>query len=498
MRRLTVSLIALCAVTMIATAQPDGGAPVVRVTVTYQEHDPFLPWQKRSPQVRSGFGTVIDGAHVLATESLVRNHTLIEIQLARAGEKITTTLVKADPQVGLALLHVADESLLAALNPISPADDAATDSEVEIIQIDETSGIQRGDGQLVKALVDALPNAPYSALQYDVLTDLNVDGSGAPVLSDGRLAGIILSYSRASRTGKMLPALYIARFINDARDGDYDGFASAGFSWKPLVDPTKRAYLGVSAESGGVQVLNCLPGSGAGEVLKPNDVILSWDGHAVDKLGYYADDDYERLRFPHLIKGRRKPGDVVTVGIVRDKAPLEVQVPLTYRNEDGDLIPENVVGAPFPYLIDGGLVIRELTGRMLHAYGSQWQARTEPRLAHLYLTRQYAPEQPGDRVVLLSAVLPDPINIGYQHLRDQIIEEVNGKPVRNIGDVFRIVNAEGSIHSISLRAVEVDIVLDQEELPTANQRIAQQYRLPSLRRAAIEHPISNKEHPTPK
>ena len=482
MKRLILSLGALLTVALPAMAQPEKTAAVVRVTVTYQEYDPFLPWQKRSPEVRSGFGTVIDDTHVLTTESLVRNHTLIEIQLAHAGENITTALVKADPQVGLALLHVADVSVLAAVEHMTPAASAPADSSVEIVQIDETSGIQRGDGQLVKALVDDLPSTPYSALQYDVLTDLNVDGAGAPVLYDGHLVGIILSYSRASRTGKMLPAVYIARFIDDARDGDYDGFASAGFSWKPLVDPTKRAYLGVAAEAGGVQVLSCLPGSGAGEVLKPNDVILTWDGHAVDQLGYYVDEDYERLIFPHLIKGRRKPGETVPVTVVRDGVPQEVQVPLTCRSEESDLVPENVVGAPRAYLVDGGLVIHELTGQMLHAYGGQWQTRVDPRLAHLYLTQQYAPEQPGDRVLLLSVVLPDPINIGYQHFRDQIIEKVNGEPVRNIRDVFRIVNAEGSIRSLSLRSMHIDIVLDQDELPAANQRIARQYRLPALRR----------------
>ncbi len=483
MIRLHLSLLILLTTATLAAAQSDQNEPVVRVTVTYQQHDPFLPWQKRSPAVRYGFGTVIDGTHVLTTENLVRNHTLIEIQLARSGENITTTLVKADPQVGLALLHVADAKALAGLQHVAPADHAPGSSSVEIIQIDETSGIQRGDGQLVKALVDALPDAPSSALQYDVLTDLNVDGNGAPVLLDNRLAGIILSYSRASRTGKMLPAVYIDRFINDARNGAYQGFASAGFSWQPLVDPAKRAYLGVADEENGIQILNCLPGSGAGNVLKPNDVVLIWDGHAVDKLGYYDDEDYGRVLFPHMIKGRRRPGETVVASIVRDGVPSEVQVPLTCRNEASDLIPENVTGKPCAYLIDGGFVIRELTGRMLRAYGGHWQTRTEPRLAHLYLTRQYAPEKPGDRVVLLSAVLPDPINIGYQQFRDQIIEKVNGEPVRNIRDVFRIVEAEGNIRTLSLRAIGIDIILDQDELPAANQRIARQYRLPSLRRA---------------
>ncbi len=462
-------------------------APVVRVMTTYQEYDPFQPWQKRSPSTRAGFGVVINETHVLTTARLVRNHTLIEVQLARSGEKITATLVKADPQVNLALLHIATNAQQTPLPPQTTiAEEVPLRSEVEIIQIDETRAIQRGDGRILKTLVDDLPYYPYSALQDDVLTDLNVDGEGAAVFYDDKLAGLMLSYSRASRTGKMLPSMFISRFIHDAMEGDYNGFASAGFSWKPLVDPIKRAFLGVNSPQDGIQVLSCLPETDTNHGLKPNDVILIWDGHAIDNLGYYVDAHYGRLLFPHLIKGLRIPGDTVAVTIVRDTRQQDIMVPLTCRDEANDLIPENICGTPDAYLVEGGLLIQELTGRMLKAYGAQWQTRVDPRLAHLYLTRKFTPEQPGERIVLLSSVLPDPINIGYQHFRNQIIEAVNQKPIRNIHDVFRIANADGSIRSLSLHAIDVDIVLDQDTLAIANQRISDLYRLPALRREVSE------------
>ncbi len=457
-------------------------APIVRVMVTQQAFDPLLPWQKRAPVSRSGFGVAIDESHVLTTEGLVRNNTLIEIQLARSGENIAATVIKADPQVNLALLKITGTAPLKHLKHPEFQDFTPVRSAVEIVQLDETRGIQRGEGQLVKALVDALPDAPFSALQYSVLTDLNVDGEAAAVLYEDKLAGIMLSYSRASRTGKMLPASFIERFIHDAKHEPYHGFASAGFSWKPLVDPTKRTYLGVGSTPGGVQILTCLPGTAAGEVLKANDVIVTWDGFAVDNLGYYDDEHYGRLQFTHLIKGTRRSGDSVTIGIVREGKQQEVSLSLATRDESRDLIPDNVTGAPRGYLVDGGIVIRELTGRMLKAHGGQWQTRVDPRLAHLYLTRQYSPEEQGDRIVLLSAVLPDPINIGYQHLRDQIIEKVNQQPIRNLKDVFRIVQHDGHIKTVSLRSNGVDLVLDQENLDTANARISAQYRLPALRR----------------
>jgi S1-C subfamily serine protease len=483
MKRLPLIALILPIVFMtMAHGAPADNAPVVSVITSYQEYDPFQPWQKRDPSRRSGFGIAIDDSHVVTTAGLVRNHTLIEIRLARSGEYITATLLKTDPQVGLALLHVADTSQLAALSPPTFTDRIPVKNGVEIVQFDETSSIQRGDGRILKVLVEALPNVPYSALQGDVLTDLNVEGEGAAVFHKEKLAGLMLSYSRSSRTGKMLPTAFIRRFVQDAMDGNYNGVASAGFSWKPLVDPSKRAFLGVESETGGIQVLSCLPEAAANNGLKSNDVILSWDGHAVDNLGYYTDAHYGRLLFPHLIKGLRNPGDIIPVSVIREGATQKIKVRLTCRNEANDLVPENVEGGPDAYLIEGGLLVRELSGRLLKAYGGQWQTRVDPRLAHLYLTRQFAPEMPGDRIVLLSSVLPDPINIGYQHFRDQIIERVNGQPIHNIRDVFRIVGDDGSIRRLSLRAVGVDIVLDQNELTAANQRIADQYRLPALQR----------------
>jgi len=485
-RVLIYTAVILSTVFSAAKAEQDKSTPIVRVRTTYQKDNPYYPWQKQKPGNRAGFGVVIDGSHVLTTENLVRNNTLIEIQLPHSGKNITATLVKSDYQVNLALLKIEDNGLPAGMVCPGIIEKLPLNSAVSITQIDETSGIQKGDGHVVKALVESLPNASFSLLQYDILTDLNVTGEGAPVFSDGKLAGIMISYRSGSRTGKMLPAMFITRFVEDVKDGEYAGFASAGVSWKPLVDPVKRKFLGVADMENGIQVISCLPGTGAGEVLKPNDVILTWDGHLIDNLGFYMDDDYGRLLFPHLIKGARVPGDEVTATIARNGKTKQIQVPLSRRNESADLIPENTTGEPCEYIVAGGLVIQEFNARMLYAYGSQWQKRIDPRLAHIYLTRQQNPENPGDRIVLLTRTLDDPINISYQNFKNRIIEKVNGRPISNIGDIFGIIKTDGSIKTISLQAVGVDIVLDQNELESANKRIMEQYRLPALQREIEE------------
>jgi len=455
---------------------------IVRVKSSYQRDSSFYPWRKQQPRRRIGFGVVIDKTHILTTENVVRNNTLVEIQLPHSGRNITATVVKSDHQVDLALLRIEDSEVLAAINYPEFIEKLPLKSFVSITQIDETSGIQKGDGHVVKAFVGALPKASAGLLQYDILTDLNVTGEGAPVFFDKKLAGMMISYSSGSRTGQMIPASYITRFISDVMDGSYSGFASAGISWQPLVDPVKRKYLGVDKVENGIQVVSCLPGNGSSKVLKPNDVILSWDGHSIDNLGYYIDDDYGRLLFPHLIKGCRRPGDKVTVVISREGKEKKLQVPLSRSDESAYLIPENTIGAPCEYIVAGGLVIQELTAQMLYAYGSKWQTRIDPRLAHLFLTKQHNPDHPGDRIVLLTQTLNDPVNISYQDFRNMIITKVNGTHISNIDDIFDIIRKDGGIKTISLQGVGVDIVFDENELKLADKRIMKQYGLPALQR----------------
>jgi S1-C subfamily serine protease len=275
----------------------------------------------------------------------------------------------------------------------------------------------------------------------------------------------------------MLPACLLRRFHEDVKQSPYEGFASAGFLWKDLVDPAKRAWLGVTDPGRGVQVLACVPGSGAADALRPGDVVLRWDSFDVDNLGFYEDPDFGRLALSYLVLGRRRPGDAVPCVIVRDKRRIETQVKLG-RWSDGDaLIPENVEGARAAYLVEGGLILQELSGKYLKAYGGRWEQRVDPRLSHAYTTSRLAPEKPGDRIVVLSGVLPDTANIGYEGFRDAVVTAVNGQPVRNLADVFRAVDRDGCVYRVSLQSVGTDLVLDRASLEEANARLARQYRI---------------------
>ena len=455
-------------------------ARVVEVMVTYQEHDPFLPWQKKRPATRRGYGVIVDNARVVTTERLIRNHTLVELRKARSGEKITATVEVTDYQVNLALLKIRDERMAAGMAPLQLTEQMPDQPDLTILQFDKTSQIQRSHAKTLRISMTKLSNAPYLSLTFSLLTDVIVNGEGAAVVYKGKLAGLIMSYARTERIGAMLPYPVLEHFLRDAGARPYRGFASAGFMWTTLVDPAKRAYLNVHPVGRGILVLSCLPNTGAFEALKPNDVILEWDKHPVDNLGFYEDGDFGRLGFPYLIKGRREPGDVVPVKIVRNRTETIVNVRLGHRSDTVSLIPENVTGEQPEYLVSGGFIIRALTGRYLRAFGPDWERTIDARLAHIYLTQKHAVEYPGDHVIILAGVLPDPINIGYQHFHNEMITSLNGKPVRNMTDVFRVVDEDGAVSRLTLQSVDVELVLDKHKLIEANTRLAKLYRIPTL------------------
>ncbi len=126
--------------------------------------------------------------------------------------------------------------------------------------------------------------------------------------------------------------------------------------------------------------------------------------------------------------------------------------------------------------------MRELTGAYLAKGHINWELEADPRLAHYLSLSDNFNGPPEARVVILSFVLPAAINIGYHDLSDEVVTAVNGHPVNNLADVFRVADAEGGLHRISLRGSGVDVVLDPQALPAANRGIAATYHIPALRR----------------
>ena len=447
---------------------------VAEVLVTAQKFDSHFPWKKGRPESRAGYGIVMENGRLITTEDLVRNAMLIEIQHPGGAVKTTARVIEADPRINAALL----EAATSGYTPAQWGAPVGTGAKVQIIQFDEAGQLQSGDGRITGIKVSTLPNAPLSILAFQALTDLKLERVGSPAFHEGKLAGLIMEYDDATQTSLVLPTAILKRFMDDVNASSYHGIAVAGMTWAPLIAPANRKFYGLADDDQGILVLRTIPGSGASAVLQSGDVILKWDGYAIDSQGYYTDPDFGRLVLIHQISGRRHPGDVITVTRWRNQKSEEVSLKLDAYSDSRSLVPLNIEGDQAEYLVEGGFIFRELSADYLLANGAQWMVRSNPRLVDLYLTRAQAPAKPGERVVILTGVLPDPINVGYQEIRDEWVTQLNGKPVSSMRDVFAIRDQDGGLTRIRLKTLGLDLVMDKAMLPDANRRIAMLYGIP--------------------
>src|SRR6185436_19129531 len=80
----------------------------------------------------------------------------------------------------------------------------------------------------------------------------------------------------------------------------------------------------------------------------------------------------------------------------------------------------------------GGLVFQPLTDSFLQSWGQDWKRRAPFRL---YYYNEENRTQERKALVLLSEILPDPYNIGYQQTRYLVLDKVNGRSISYLADL---------------------------------------------------------------
>jgi hypothetical protein len=87
------------------------------------------------------------------------------------------------------------------------------------------------------------------------------------------------------------------------------------------------------------------------------------------------------------------------------------------------------------------------------------------------------------RIVILSSVLPDAANLGYQELRDVMVERVNGSPVGSLADLRQaFASPRAGFHVVEFVSGQgaARAVLDVGEAQAAAARLHQAYGVERL------------------
>ena len=163
-------------------------------------------------------------------------------------------------------------------------------------------------------------------------------------------------------------------------------------------------------------------------LLKPGDVILSVDDHPVASDGF-VDLEGERVLMAEVAE-RKFLGDTIRFSLLRDKKPLEVTVKFTRAFPLHD---------PGKHLRCAADLCRSLAGCSFQPLSRNLMATyhfENPRLNYLFdffINKEVFKEHP--EVLVLSAILPDPINTYLSEFKEGVVDEINGRKIHTLHEM---------------------------------------------------------------
>lgn len=457
---------------------------VVRIHVVAQIPDYGVPWSPGKTRTGSGTGFVIDGNRILTNAHISSNSRFIAVEKEGDARQYEARVKFIAHDCDLAILEVIDTSFFIGMTQLSFGAIPPLDSTVVVL------GYPIGGNRLsvTRGVVSRIDFQTYShssadshlAIQIDAA--INPGNSGGPVIQGNNVVGVAFQgYSGmvAQNVGYMIPVPVIHRFLTDIKDGQYDHYVDLGIFHFPLINSAQRQAIGLGPNDDGVLVGKVIQAGAAFGYVQPGDVLLAIDGYPIFSDGR-VQMDKERVLLNEIVE-RKYKGDTVQLTVWRQGREFTVQVPL---------------GIPWPYLMQSrrhdvrpryvefaGLVFQPLSLDFMRS------AKIN-RLDVLYYYHRFLEDElylDKPEVIIISKILPDPINAYLQEHTFAIIEEINGQKVQTLEDVAAAFNADKRQWRIRLAGAGRPIILERDAVEAARERIAVNYnvRQPSYLKDSI-------------
>jgi len=464
----------------LAVARPDHPIEhqLVTVRVTYQEWNEYRPWQKSKPNVRSFLGTVISKNRILVQADCLEDATLIQLEKFDRPPRIPARIVHCDDQVGLAILTTDEPEFFSDLNPVDIAEAAEGDKFYCAAWKSGQLTFSACRWAQVKCLNSSVPYFSYAGIYF--ITDLKGGGWGEPVFCNERMVGITQSQDNDRAT--VIPSDLILTYLRAVDMPKYPGFGRLGIDYQFNTGKAQAAYFGQSGMPMGIRIQSCFPGGSADGVLRPDDILLELDGHAINSQGDYEHPRYGLMGVNLIATENHYAGDILLAKVLRNKEVMEVNVPLKNIPAQAALIPHARPNEPPPYLIAGGFVFRELDIPYLRAWGNKWfeQIPGALRILDEMQSESQTPEQ--KRLIVLADVFPDEYNLGYHEMAQNIVKSVNGQAVDSIRDMEEAFqHPQNGFHIIEFMPAYgvAKVILDAGKFTEATAAILKKYQIPA-------------------
>jgi len=447
---------------------------LVRIEATSQEPNYKTPWSPGDVTSGVGAGFVVDGKRIMTNAHVVSN------------ARFLTVSKEGDPNPYLAqVLHIAHDCDLALLSVENPDFFNGTvplefGGIPQIESVVSAYGYPVGGTRLsvTRGIVSRIDFQPYShsgmdshlAIQIDAA--INPGNSGGPVMQNSKVVGVAFQgYSGdvAQNVGYMIPTPVIHRFLKDVEDGRYDHYVDLALTYRNLFNPAARSALGLEDENTGVQICSVYSSGASDGIVKPGDVILKIDGHTVSSDGTIPLED-EAVPLEEVVE-RKFKGDKVHLDILRDGKPMTLTVPL--REPWPFKLQSNLYDEKPRYFVAGGLVFQPVDQNFMEAHDP-----SDQRLNYLFdffIADGLHATRP--EIVVLSNILPDPVNAYADEFRYSVVDEVNGRRIKRIEDIAAAFEEKADYYVIKFAGGGRPIVLERKAIEEARSRISGRYAL---------------------
>ena len=460
----------------IAPPQPNGPVQksLVRITATEVAPDYRAPWNAGMLGRGVGAGFVIEGNRIMTNAHVVSNSRYLTVERDGDPNKYPAKVLFVAHDCDLALITVEAPNFYKNMTPLKFGGIPELESTVSAYgypiggeRMSVTTGIvSRIDFQLyTHSSID-------QHLAIQISAQINPGNSGGPVMQNAKVVGVAFQgYSGdvAQGVAYMVPTPVINRFLKDTSDGRYDGYVDLGLTYGKLQNPAQRKFLGLKDDGRGVIVWTVVQAGPCAKILQPGDVLLSIDNHPIASDGN-VDLEGEHVEMPEVVE-RKFKHDNVKFEIWRDKqlttgsVQLDSVPPFFMQGHKYDVRPR--------YVLYGGLLFQPLSLDLLEAYQPQ-----DLRLRHFfdyYVNEQLYLEHPD--VIVLTNILPDPINTYLASYRGQIVDSINGKKIHTLDELNQTLSEPADRFVIDLIGDGPPLILDPKQVESARERIRTRYNV---------------------
>jgi len=454
---------------------------IVYLNTSFYGYNQHQPWRHRDVKEGWGCACAVGEYEVLTTAWNVADAAFIKALRYGQNEFVGAKIKVVDYESNLCLIELDSSKMSKPLKPLVFSEDFSKGAEVGFYWLSSGNHLYSGRGYLDRARVEKTRGSYSRRLHYVAANTSRRTGVGQVYCVGSEAVGIAC-WSNDNKEAGLIPGELINKFLAEAGKEIYKGFGAVGFGATSLLDPALRSYLKMpeSLKTGAYvsDVYNLGTGS---DVLKKGDVILSVDGETLNAYGRFLHSKYDRLYFHHLIASKAV-GDKVLFEIWRDGEKKQLEAEVKNFKASEMLVPYHEFDRQPEYVITGGFILQKLTRKYLAEWGEDWSGKVSPHLYHYYRDLSFKPTDERKDVVILSYVLPADINLGYKGLNQIVVKKFNGMTISSISDILtaRRLNPEAKYDVIEFEMDNPVVVIDREQLATADMLISRTYGISKL------------------